>query len=521
MEFGTPQWTEGHFKRVAAQDDLGLESVGASQLRRFLPGMIAVTPNAGYYSYYSYLLWKFQSRSGSVKRIDFKPFYRRQEAAYAVACALHSHRGPLIGINGSIEADQISKARPASVKLQSLSDHYMQSTYGGYGLFYRGTLEDLRLTRMGAPGYVDRPTEVGEEMARAFAKTFETTSYFKKYFESDQAPIEVLEELGEATCLCAIPGRSDHQALLDAFFGKPLDDQTWEAYRRTRNESLSLFLEFHDQRPENVPGTLGSWRRALTSLAFGQVPWATSFPERLNSWRAYQMREIEVIGLLALWTVYLNLLAKHEPVSHRELRRLLPEILDWEDIGINEKATVLIAIESAVSQLPSDNALIVEAEALATVSPDNLAMAAARALRLLLRVQVEAKRDDQGFAELVDDGAEGRWSLGHLHRWINARINQPVTVMLMELLDEVHAQHSRVALRKVSSTDFRDPFCFSEDEGMLRLIRMDEPFWTNGRFPLVNHLLWTLDLIESPDGDARLTALGRQTLEEAASGQAA
>lgn len=521
MEFGSPQWTEGHFKRAAAQDDLGLESVGASQLRRFLPGLIAVTPNAGYYSYYSYLLWKWQTRSESVKRIDFKPFYRRQEAAYAVGCALHAHRGPLIGINGSIEANQIANAGPATVSLQSLSDRYMQSTYGGYGLFYRGTLEDLRLTRMGAPGYVDRPTEVGEELADAFARTFEATTYFKKYFEVDDVPIEALAELGEASCLCTIPDRSDHQALLNAFFGDPLDDQTWEAYRRTRNESLSLFLEFHDQRPEGASGTLGLWRRALTSFRFGQVPWTTSFAERRNSWRAYQMREVEVIGLLALWSVYLILLEKHEPVSHRELRQLLPEAVDWEEAGINESETVLEAVESATSQLPTDDDLMGEAEGLTTVSPDNLASAAARAFRLLLRVQTEAERDDQGYAELVNDGAEGRWSLRHLHQWTAARVNQPASEVLMELLDELHAQHSRVALRKVSGTDFRDPFCFSEDEGLLRLIRMDEPFWTDGRFPLVNHLLWTLDLIESPDGDARLTALGRQTLEKAAGGQAA
>ena len=46
------------------------------------------------------------------------------------------------------------------------------------------------------------------------------------------------------------------------------------------------------------------------------------------------------------------------------------------------------------------------------------------------------------------------------------------------LLADLHDQHVRVAISKLSESDFRDPFCFAEDEGEMRLIRLDAPFWT-------------------------------------------
>jgi hypothetical protein len=53
-------------------------------------------------------LWKWEQQNGDIRRAAFIPFYRRHEAAYAVACALHGHRdgASLTGINGAIAARQ-------------------------------------------------------------------------------------------------------------------------------------------------------------------------------------------------------------------------------------------------------------------------------------------------------------------------------------------------------------------------------------------------------------------------------
>ena len=77
LEIGVPVWTSGQFTRKSALDDLGLESVGAGLLRRLIPGVVQTTGNAGYYSFYPYLLAKWEDEHESVSRADFKPFYRR------------------------------------------------------------------------------------------------------------------------------------------------------------------------------------------------------------------------------------------------------------------------------------------------------------------------------------------------------------------------------------------------------------------------------------------------------------
>ena len=515
VELGIPVWTSGQFTKRSALDDLGLESVGAGLLRRLIPGVVQTTGNAGYYAFYPYLLAKWEDEHESVRRLDFKPFYRRQEAAYAAACVLHSHRGPLGGIQGSDGARRAAQAATDSLNVGALADSYMESPYGGYGLFYARVLEDMRLTQLGAQRYVDRVTDNGRAVADSFARVFQDTVYYRDYFEADVVPLEVLTELGERTCSCSIPGRADHQPLLDAFFGELEDDPVWATRRRTRIESLSLFLDYHQQRPEDDAGDTRSFRTLLAQRAFTSgAPFTTPFAERLNSWRAYQMRECETLVLTAIWSWYLRRLEQLEPVSHATLRDDLVASAAWDRVGFGAMTPLADAIAQAAQRLP-DGAAIVAAAYETAENVDEPDVPIAVGLQTLLALSLSAADEEHGFTELVDEGGPGRWSLAHLQSWLALRENEPVGSVLGELLDEIHHQHVRISLGKVNPLGDRDPFCFAEDDGLLRLLRNDEPFWTTARFEVVNHLLWTLGLLETPDGRARPTELGTKTLAEA------
>ena len=283
--YGVPVFTEGLFGLPRAQDDLGVEEVGAGLLRRLIPGVIQNTPNAGYYSFYPYLLWKWEQLGGSIERKAFIPFYRRHEAGLSVACALHNHRGgvELSGVNGALMSRQRARELDAGREALDLDSHangYMDTPLGGYGLFYAVALQDARLVTGGASGLVDRVTEHGAAVARAFAETFEQTTYSRNYFaDGREVPAEVLRELGDAVCLCNVPGRSDHQLVLETFFGEPLTSPVWEERRQVRVQSLSLLLEFHDQRPEGAADELAAWRRALVDPRFSDgTAWVTTPP---------------------------------------------------------------------------------------------------------------------------------------------------------------------------------------------------------------------------------------------------
>ncbi len=530
VEYGVPLFTSGVFGRASAQDDLGFEEVGAALLRRLVPGVIQNTPNAGYYSFYPYLLWKWEQLEGAIDRSAFKTFYRRHEAAYSVACALHQHRhgAPLSGINGAIAAGERVRefeGGATHLDLEEQAAIYMDTPLGGYGLFYAATLVDARLVQQGAGGLVDRVTDHGAEVAEAFASAFEDTAYARDYFESsDPIPVEVLRELGDAACLCTVPGRSDHQLLLHTLFGEPLAAPDWEERRQSRVRSLCMLLEFHDQRPAGSDDGLPAWRRALLEPRFSTgETWRTGFPQHRQAWRAYQLREVAVLALTTIWSLYLNELARRARATHGELTRELTSWLSADRFGLDPGASLADAMTHAQTAAPDGYALALEAEPLESEWRDERQRALCRALRVLLIVPREISRSAPGFDDLLDEGGDGRWSLEHLNTWLDSRADQPLTEATADLLGALHHQHVRVALQKVRVPSaqnlrrvvggWRDPFNFAEDEGVLRPLRPDEPFWTGARYGVLNHLLWSLGLLTSPTPPFELTALGHETLE--------
>jgi hypothetical protein len=531
VDYGTPLFTQGVFGRTSAQDDLGIEEVGAGLLRRLIPGVIQNTPNAGYYSFYPYLLWKWEQLGGSTDRQAFAPFFRRHESAYAVACALHDHRGAaqLGGINGA----QASRRRARELEeggkdldLVAHAEMYMETELGGYGLFYAAALQEARLVRGGARGLVDRVTEQGEVVARAFAEVFEQTAYAQQYLESSgMVTLEDLRELGESACLCTIPGRADHEPLLGAFFTAGDGSPIWEDRRHTRVESLGLLLEFHDQRPPGDEDDLLAWRRALVASHFSSgAPWSTAYPERRESWRAYQLREFSVLALTTIWSIYLAELGGRVRATHRELVGALLSQLTERRLGLDPTLSLREARVAVGEAIPDAYSLALQAEPLWDEWRDEPGRALCRALRVLFRLPREMAGDAAGFTELLDEGGDHRWSLRYLDEWLSARAELPIEVVASELLDALHHQHVRVALTKVRvptaenlqrvAGSWRDPFNFTEDDGILRLLRPDEPFWSGARYAVGNHFLWTLGLLTSPESPIEVTQLGRGVIEE-------
>lgn len=531
IEYGKPVFTAGVFGMARAQDDLGVEEVGAGVLRRLIPGVIQNTPNAGYYSFYPYLLWKWQQLAGDIDRKAFIPFYRRHEAAFGVACAMHAHRdgAELSGINGAIAARQRVReidAGGTELDLDGHAQRYMDTPLGGYGLFYAVALQDARLVIAGAPGLVDRVSEHGAAVAQAFATTFEATTYAKDYFATKGSiPVAVLRELGDAVCLCTIPGRSDHALLRETFFGSTLTSEVWEERRRHRVESLGLLLEFHAQRPAGADDDLAAWRRALVEPRFSDgTAWRTTHVERRESWRAYQLRELSVLALTTVWSIYLGELMRRSRATHAELVAELSSWLTGDRLGVNVASSVEEATEAARGAIPDAYALALEAEPLVSEWRDERERAFCRALRVLLVLRREIARETPGFTELLDEGGRHRWSLRHLDRWLDARAQLPFREMAGELIDALQHQHVRVALSKVrvptaenlrtSKNPWRDPFNFAEDDGVLRPLRQDEPFWSGARYAVGNHLLWTLGLLTEPRPPTGLTPLGATTLRD-------
>jgi hypothetical protein len=513
---GVPVWTDGRFKSVRAENDLGLESVGASLLRRLLPGVLQTTLQAGYYAFYPYLLMKWEESNESILREDFVPFFRRQEVAYACACRLHDHRiDDLFGIQGSNGAKRGLENSADSIDVSGLSLDYIDERLGGYALFYGRVLEAMRLVRPGASRMVDRVTERGRALAEAFGRAFEDTTYYRQFFEASVVPVDVLREVGDAVCLCSIPGRADHQALLDVFFGATEEDLAWEARRQIRARSLALHLAYHDQRPDDEPGDLTGFRSVLASGTFTNArAFETPYPEERGVWRCYQLRECQTLVLTAFWSWYLQRLQETYPTTHDALCDELVASAEWSSVGLAADLPLRAAREVGAQRIADGRALVDAVTPFRRTPGELMSAWLAGAFLCMLAIDREAYRDAPGMAELRDDGGPGRLSLAHMHEWIGQREGMGVASVLRDLLDMLRLQHLRVATAKLSPTDSRDPFCIAEDNGLLRFVRGDEPFWSGARFGVLNTLLWSLGLLDSPNGEARLTELGTRILRE-------
>jgi hypothetical protein len=493
-----------------------MEAVGAALLRRLLPGILQTTPHAGYYAFYTYLVAKWEETSEAIERSALKPFFRRHELAYAIACRLHTHRdGYAGGIQGGNGATRAIEGDGDAIHLTERAETYIDEPFGGYGLFYQRALQDMRLTRAGDRGLVDRATDRGKIVASSFAQGFEQTRYFREFFTAEVVPTDVLRELGETMCICAIPGRADHKALLDVFFGNPESEPSWEASRVLRVRSLGLHLAYQHRRSPEDTVSLSDFRAAIAGRAFAESPFTFAHDETQSAWRAYQLRECQTLVFTALWSWYLQrLLEEVHPMTHAALRDLLVMEADWLDVDLTADTPLDAARQQARALIPDGRALVRWVEPFAGAADDRVPAWLARAFVGLLAIDYQADEDDPIVRDLRDDGGSHRWSLTKLSQWLASRDEESVSSVLGELVDELRAQHLAIATSKLSDSDHRDPFCIAEDNGLVRLIRPDVPSWTAARFGVVLTLLWSLGMLERPAGDYRPTPLGIELLQE-------
>lgn len=244
----------------------------------------------------------------------------------------------------------------------------------------------------------------------------------------------------------------------------------------------------------------------------------TPFEEIQNAWTAYQLRECQTLTLTALWSWYLQLLQETYPTTHAELRDRLCDHADWQAWKLTGSEPLGDVREHVGQQLPDGRAIVDSVAAFSQTPDGHLGAWLSRSLLALLAIDRESSREETGLTELRHDGGRERWSLAHMHDWLSARERQSLAATLADLIDELRLQHLRIATPKLSPTDQRDPFCFAEDNGVMRFIRGDDPFWTGARFRVLNTMLWSLGLIDAPTGDARVTPLGTNVLNKVTAG---
>ena len=82
-----PTWTKAGSWSLG-RDPLGIQATSVRMYRNLVPGLTNVTNRLRYYSFYCWVIDRYEATEHSADSIKWRRFIRRAEALYALACNL-------------------------------------------------------------------------------------------------------------------------------------------------------------------------------------------------------------------------------------------------------------------------------------------------------------------------------------------------------------------------------------------------------------------------------------------------
>lgn len=223
-----PRWVAPVWELREGRDPLGMQTTTTDRLLPvLLPGLIELSQQARYLSFYVHLLAEYERRRLGSSRAELDRFVRRAEWDYGLA-VLRCER-----CDSSPQGSQ--RLRPIIHEHENVS-HFprglsVQSTLGGYGLYYRGPMNELGLIAREGSLLGDEPipidvlarTERAQRLAATFTTAVEDTAYHRDGWivRTEPLPRGVVDEYGRVGCLCRLGEFADERdAVEEALFGR-------------------------------------------------------------------------------------------------------------------------------------------------------------------------------------------------------------------------------------------------------------------------------------------------------------
>ena len=302
-----PMWTEKMYLTVGGQDHLGIGSVVTDKILPLLsPGINVLTPRPRYWSFYAFVIDEFWKRDLPRTGPSFRRFMRQKESIFSAAghfCSNPEHGAMPIG------SRRVGPLVAENKKSYSTNFDYMKSSGGGYGLYYATAMQATGVVRLadkelGLP--VDAVTPVlGVEVAESFRNAISGTKYWQKYFDQDEIPSGVVEELAEVCCLCRLRNNApDRRPLVKVFLNGGHESEV-----QSRQNSLRLMLELAKQTSDVSISEADFRRLMLYGSAYDvetDEETATFVPpddliSTARRWRISQLREFFNWSLNGMW----------------------------------------------------------------------------------------------------------------------------------------------------------------------------------------------------------------------------
>src|SRR4051794_28190928 len=187
------EWVTPALTIKAGRDPLGLQTISLDRIMpALLPGVLALSRRARYLTIFPFLLAEYQRRRLAADNSSLGEFIRLREYELCLAMQLCPRGCGAAGALGSDRAGPEARAEPSEFA-RRLS---VESSMGGYGLYYRSSLVDLDLVIPAGAMLGETATRIDvlrpdSELARALAEGFREaiadTDYAKHYMNGVDA----------------------------------------------------------------------------------------------------------------------------------------------------------------------------------------------------------------------------------------------------------------------------------------------------------------------------------------------
>lgn len=314
-----PAWTEQLAKPRGGQDHLGVGSVVTDQILPSLaPGINVLTPHPRYWAFYSMVVDQFWKESPkAVTGRKLLEYMTRKEAIFSAAghiCPHPEHRPSQDPIGSQRMRPEVRKNEPTF----SSNFPFVKSLGGGYRLYY-GTVMQTMGVIQGADRELNLPIDAvtpdrGKDLADAYRDAIASTKYWKKYWNADEVPRDVVEEYAAVACLCQLKTNAPDRTLIADTFLHGHAGPAHVGEPEARRTTLRMMLEIAHQT-RNTPIAQPDFRRLLLygstySAETGRTIARITMPDELVSvrrrWRLSQLREMFNYSLNGMWALITN-----------------------------------------------------------------------------------------------------------------------------------------------------------------------------------------------------------------------
>jgi len=316
-------------KGIGGLDHLGVQAPCIQVYSQLLPGITNVTDRARYYSFYPWLISRFENE-GWRSEEKILLMLRGAECLLTMVCLQHEHvsqdgtddhRAAMVGSDALYKAiERLHAGEEIKISDYSSMDagdsRYFANPAGGLGQYYFGALKSLRLLSGDTVGSIEVIEETGKLLADAVGRHV-LGDRFIQALTDDIVNEDVINELN-SFCSCKVGQSTEEVNMLIGLMregrgvlntNKALSADELHA-SEFRSRSLAYMCILADSAStNNVSFNLDVFRGSVYT-AFDTESVAIKIPDKLTNivdyWKVYQRNELLSVAMQGLFFAMLR-----------------------------------------------------------------------------------------------------------------------------------------------------------------------------------------------------------------------